>query len=108
MDGLQILIDNISASNNSFVYYLQEKELFEIEHFNTMCEAIILVDEELSFKERGGITGDVHSLTTKILYHLLNHFNPDNLYSIKNLPTNFQEYLNKLDEIVYDFLYYSL
>lgn len=100
MDSLQIVLDNEGAINDSFMYYLHERGLFEIEQFNILCEAIKNISHNIDMKEDRRVAYKIHFIHNQIIYHILYHFNPDDLSCIKNLPPNFYEHLNELDTIV--------
>ena len=108
MDSLQIVLDNELAANDSFMYYLHERDTFEIGQFEILCKAIKNITDDFDMKENKGIAYKVHFIYTQIVYHVLYHFKANDSFCIKNLPLDFQEHLDELDVIVHNFLYHKL
>ena len=108
MDSLQIILDNEVATNNSFLYYLHEINRFDVEQFDVLCKAISDITTDFDIKENKAIAYKVHFIYTQIIYHILYHFNPNDLSCIENLPADFPEHLDKLDVLVHNFLYHKL
>lgn len=105
MDYLQIVLDNEVATNNSFMYYLHERDMFEYKQFDILCNAITCLANSPILKEDKTIVHKVHFIHSQILSHILYHFNPKDGYVIKNLPLDFYENIESLDYAVHMFFH---
>lgn len=98
MDALAILNDNYEMQNNSFLYYLREKNLFNKEAFKQLHECIYdLSQQNVSIST---VALKIHTIHSRILEAFLYHFDNNDSYTITNLPENYNKMLALLDKSV--------
>ena len=98
MDAKKILEDNSNAIEESFVYYLKEKGLFNKEAFRKLCESInTLANDEVEISRTAQ---QINSINNQTLKFFLYHFDPEDPYKISNMPENYNKMLEYLDKAV--------
>lgn len=92
----QVLEDNLEIKNDSFLYFLREKSMFNKEAFRVLYESIReIADKDVSVSRTAQQIVAVYGL---VLECFLYHFDKNDPYSILNMPENYNkiiEYLNK-------------
>ena len=98
MDAKKILEDNYKAENESFVYFLKEKSLFNKDAFRKLYESIrSLADDEVEISRTAQQINGVYG---QILKFFLYNFDSNDPYKIINLPENYNKMLSYLDDAV--------
>ena len=72
---MDIITDNYYALNHSFLYYLHEKDNFNIDAFYKLINYIDFLPKK----------------------HIIYHFDPNDISKITNLPDNYLEHLSTLE-----------
>ena len=98
MNALEILEDNYVLQNNSFLYYLREKSLFNKEAFKQLYDSIYALSEQNV--EISAVALKIHMIHYKIIEAFMYHFDTDDAYQIKNLPDNYNKILAQLEKAV--------
>ena len=98
MDAKKILEDNYKAENESFVYYLKEKSLFNKDAFRKLYESINSLAE--SEVEISRTAQQINAVYGYILKYFLYNFDTEDPYKITNLPDNYNKMLGYLDKAV--------
>lgn len=94
----QILEDNFEAKNDSFLFYLREKSLFNKEAFRQLYDSIRKVaEEDVSISRTAQQIVVVYG---QILQYFLYHFDKDDSYKIANMPENYNKMIEYLDKSV--------
>ena len=96
----KILMDNYNASNESFLEYLHERNSFHVASFEQLCVCIECITKIEVEKETSSMIMFVYS---QILKHMIYHFDPTDLSEISNLPSNYIEYLERLEHVVEEY-----
>lgn len=92
-EALKIVNDNYAAANDSFLFYLHERDRFYADKFEVLCDAV---------QSLAGCTDSItaqkieHSYQN-ILKEIIYHFDPHDSSHIKDLPENYTEYLEMFD-----------
>lgn len=90
-----LIEDNDKAANNSFLYSLHERNMFDTEAFTKLLDCINAL--EPGSKEALICLNHIQS---EILKHVIYHFDPGDMSHIGNLPENYWEYLSRLEESI--------
>ena len=98
MNAKQIIDANFEKNNGSFLYFLQEKSLFNKEAFHQLFDAIRAVAED--DVEIGRSAQKIAFIYGSILKCLLYHFDKNDTYKITNLPENYNKMVEVLDKSV--------
>ncbi len=88
-----LITENYYAENKSFMYYLHEENIFNIEALNDLCNYIRsqkTIDKEVCKK--------LFFIQAQILKHIIYHFDSDDMSIIKNLPDEYHNYLDHLQK----------
>ncbi|SHK10968.1 Imm41 family immunity protein [Tepidibacter formicigenes] len=103
---VQILFNNYKGKNDSFIYYLHEKNIFNENSFIEYCKAIIKITEE-NFKRYNHknidrkISKMINYTYGYILKSFINHLNKNDLYKMSNYPVkNLYGYISILDTVI--------
>jgi hypothetical protein len=98
MNANEILTDNFEVKNNSFLYFLRDKSMFNKEAFRALCEAVRAVaDENIEISRNAQKINFVYA---QILKCFLYHFDKADKYHIENLPENYNKVIDFLDKSV--------
>ncbi len=89
---MDIITDNYYALNHSFLYYLHEKDNFNIDAFYKLINYI-----DFLAKKQDNITLQLMIIQNEILKHIIYHFDPNDISKITNLPDNYLEHLSTLE-----------
>ncbi|MBR3676922.1 MAG: hypothetical protein IKN71_07300 [Alphaproteobacteria bacterium] len=94
----QILEDNFESKNDSFLFYLREKSLFNKEAFRQLYDSIRKVaDDDVAISRTAQQIVIVYG---QILQYFLYHFDKDDSYKIVNMPENYNKMIEYLDKSV--------
>lgn len=94
----QILEDNFESKNDSFLFYLREKSLFNKEAFRQLYDSIRKVaDDDVTISR---IAQQIVIIYGQILQHFLYHFDKNDSYKITNMPENYNKMIEYLDKSV--------
>lgn len=94
----QILEDNFEAKDESFLFYLREKSLFNKDAFRQLYDSIRKVaEEDVSISRTAQQIVVVYG---QILQYFLYHFDKDDSYKIANMPENYNKMIEYLDKSV--------
>ena len=94
----QILEDNFEAKNESFLFYLREKSLFNKDAFRQLYDSIRKVAEENVAISR--TAQQIVVVYGQILQYFLYHFDKNDSYKIANMPENYNKMIEYLDKSV--------
>ena len=95
INGQSILEDNINACNNSFMYYLHERDAFNKESFDEFLDQlrhVTLYDIETYM--------GLEYVIRQIWRHISYHFNPNDSFEITDLPEDYIKYIEWLEREV--------
>lgn len=84
--------DNFKAANNSFSYYLHERNLFDTDAFAKLIDDINALEEK-----QEDVLEQLRFIQIEILKHIVYHFDPNDKSRITNLPDDYWEYLTELE-----------
>ena len=98
MDTGQILEDNATEKEGSFLYYLHEKSLFDKDLFRQLYENIRAAAESDVGMSR--TAQQIMQIYGKILKCFLYHFDKNDTYTITNLPENYNKIIEYLEKSV--------
>ncbi len=87
-----LIEDNKSAENHSFLYYLHEEGKFDSSSLSALCQYLAKL-EAISL----GQVKDLYFIREQILKHLVWHFDSQDLYTISDLPSDYWEYLDSIE-----------
>lgn len=94
INAKKIIEDNYNAANDSFLFWLHERDSFRADRFDELCQSVeALAQDKISL----GMARTVTHIYQCILKELIYHFNPNDSSVIKDLPDNYTEYLEKFD-----------
>ncbi len=89
-----VIQDNLYAQNDSFLFWLHERDTFRADRFDELCESVeALAQDKITLE----MTRDITYIYQCILKELIYHFDPNDSSVIKDLPENYTEYLEKFD-----------
>lgn len=90
-----IIDDNINADNNSFLYYLHEENTFNIKSLIDLCNYINTLDciSIMNLKR-------LYCIQNQAVRHIVYHFDPNDCSRITNLPDNYWDYIDILNEAI--------
>lgn len=98
MDAEQILQDNFEEKNNSFLYFLHEKSLFNKEAFHELYDAVrAIADKDVNISRNAQ---KIMFIYGQILKCFLYHFDKNDKYKITKLPENYNKMIEFLDKSV--------
>lgn len=94
----EILEDNFEAKNESFLFYLKERSLFNKDAFRQLYDSIRKVAEEEVAISR--TAQQIVIIYGQILQYFLYHFDKNDSYKITNMPENYNKMIEYLDKSV--------
>ena len=98
MEAEQILEDNATEKEGSFLCYLHEKSSFDKELFHQLYDSIRAAAEKDIAVSR--TARQIMHIYGQILKCFLYHFDKDDNYKIINLPENYNKMIEYLDKSV--------
>lgn len=90
-----LIEDNFEAANNSFLYHLHERNLFDTDAFVKLLQDINALEEK-----QEDVLEQLRSIQIEILKHVIYHFDPNDESRITNLPEDYWEYLTDLEDAI--------
>jgi len=94
-DAIQTLVDNYKGDNNSFMFYLHEKNYFSVEKFWEFYESITALI--LNNDNSSEITTQITHSYQRLLKYIIFHFDPKDDYVLENFPENYIDYLERIE-----------
>ena len=97
--AIQIIDDNNSCKENTFVYYLHEKFCFDEMSFWNLYNAIrtaSLYTSEFELLSKP-LSAKIFASYNYFVSSIISHLNVNDLYTISKLPNNFIEYQRRLE-----------
>ena len=94
-DAIQTLVDNYKGDNNSFMFYLHEKNYFSVEKFWEFYESITAL--VLNNDNSSEITIQITHSYQRLLKYIIFHFDPKDDYVLENFPENYIDYLERIE-----------
>ncbi|MDE7479396.1 MAG: hypothetical protein K2M91_15925 [Lachnospiraceae bacterium] len=91
----QLIEDNYKATNSSFLFYLHERDMFDIDAFSRLLDGINGLEEK-----QEELLEQLHFIFSEILKHIIYHFDPNDTSRITNLPDDYWEYLLDLENAI--------
>lgn len=98
MNAKQILEDNFTEKNESFLYYLHEKATFNRDAFKKLYESIRAAAED--GVEISRTAQQITHIYGQILKCFLYHFDKNDKYKIVNIPENYNKMIEYLEKSV--------
>lgn len=98
MDALKVLHDNFEAEEHSFLDYLHEENYFHETAFAELCGCIFTLCRTHPHDKE--VSAQLCFIYGQVLRHLIYHFDPGDLSRISNLPCNYNEALDTLEQIL--------
>lgn len=95
----QILLDNLNAENESFIYYIHERDRFSKKAFWEYYDSIaaLITAESEKTPELTRLITDTYQT---ILKYFIYHFNPNDSYRMKDFPKNYIGYIQRIDHVI--------
>ena len=93
----QILLDNRNAENSSFIYYIHERDCFDRKAFWEYYDSIAALVTAEKTPELTRLITDTYQ---GILKYFIWHFSPKDSYRMKDFPSNYSEYIERLDYVL--------
>lgn len=90
-----IIEDNKNATNQSFLYFMHEENIFDEKSFSELYNYINKLDS-VSLTE----LKDLCFIQNQIMRHLVYHFDKDDFSNISNLPATYWKYIDLLDNSI--------
>ena len=97
--SLNLIDDNYKCINNSFLYDLHERDLFDCEKIENLCDYIVSLNQ----KDEGTIL-KLFFIQSEMMKHIIYHFDPKDMSTISNLPKNYMDYILKLEDSINKYL----
>lgn len=98
MDAKTVLENNYEHKNNSFLYYLHEKSMFDKDAFRQLYEAIrTAAEDEVEISRTAQQIAFIYG---QFLKFMLYHFNSEDPYRVTNLPENYNKLIEYLENSV--------
>ena len=95
-DAKRIIWANENCCDESFIFFLHEKDSFSKEGFWKFYKSIVAL-VECNDEKTLELTEQINDIYQTFLKYIAFHFDPHNLSSIKDLPDNYVDYLERLD-----------
>ena len=92
---LDVIENNCKAANNSFLYYLHERDVFDTDAFTKLLDCINVLEEK-----QEDLLEQLYFIQNKTLKHIIYHFDPNDRSRITNLPDNYWDYLSELENAI--------
>ena len=92
----QIILNNYRGENNSFMFFLHEKNFFSEEAFWEFYESItamVLCGEEKSIE----ITEQITQNYQRLLKYIIFHFDTNDDFVLENFPRSYIDYLERIE-----------
>ncbi len=89
----RILQDNYNIANDSFLFFLHERDRFCADKFEELCQSV----EALGGSESAETARKITFCYQAVLKELIWHFNPKDSSQIKDLPENYMDYIENFD-----------
>ena len=93
-EALKIVNDNYAAANDSFLFYLHERDRFSADKFEALCQS---VEALAACSDDAVLTRKITHCYQNILKEIIYHFNPNDSSVIADMPENYAEYLENFD-----------
>ena len=100
MNGYDIIEVNYKCVENSFMYYLHEKDMFDMTSFHELHNSIYQI-------KNTEVVGKLFNIYSQLLRHIICHFDPDDMSCIKNLPIDYFYYIEMLDDAINNVMDYK-
>lgn len=94
-DTLCVIEENYKAANDSFLYFLHERDLFDTDAFAKLLDSINSLEEG-----KVNVLEQLNFIQKETLKHMIYHFDPNDSSQITNLPEDYWAYLSKLEDAV--------
>jgi len=92
----QIIRNNYKGENNSFMFFLHEKNYFCVETFWEFYESITVM--ALCGEEKSNeITEQITQNYQRLLKYIIFHFDPNDDFILENFPINYIDYLQRIE-----------
>lgn len=92
----RIILNNYEGKNNSFMFFLHEKNYFSEEMFWELYESITTMalcgEEKLN-----EITEQIAKNYQRLLKYIIFHFDPNDDFVLENFPMNYIDYLERIE-----------
>ncbi|MFV0394561.1 MAG: hypothetical protein ACK5LC_09220 [Coprobacillaceae bacterium] len=88
-----IIEKNLDVKENTFMYFLHEKNIFDETLFQEYIKNVGLINTENTQKEKVIAIIEVNDY---IIRNIIYHFLPEDLFVIKNFPSNMGEYIEQI------------
>ena len=93
-EALKIVNDNYAAANDSFLFFLHERDRFCADKFEALCQS---VEALAACSDDAVLTRKITHCYQNILKEMIYHFNPNDSSVIADMPENYAEYLEQFD-----------
>ena len=90
-----IIEDNKNATNQSFLYFMHEENIFDEKSFSELYNYINKLDSASLAELK-----DLCFIQNQIMRHLVYHFDKDDFSNISNLPATYWKYIDLLDNAI--------
>ncbi|MBQ9270938.1 MAG: hypothetical protein IJ218_01560 [Alphaproteobacteria bacterium] len=98
MDSQQIIEDNFAEKNDSFLYFLHSKSMFNKDSFRALYEAIrATAEQDVDISRTAQKIAIIYG---RILQCFLYHFDKNDTYKIINMPENYNKIIELLEKSV--------
>ena len=103
-DSIVIIEDNLLGRKQSFVAQMHENNVFDVNALEELKIAInLIINEVVDSFLFAEIATKLFKIYAFILECIVYHFDPNDLFYIKNLPQNYSERLLGLKEVINDY-----
>lgn len=102
--ALTILENNRQAEENSFLDYLHEQSMFDVSAYQEYRECLQVLMQDPKTRQCKEIKDKVIDIHAYILLLFLCHFDKADCYVMQQIPDNYMEYIEQLDEVSKIFL----
>lgn len=96
--ALEILYDNEESENASFLDYLHERSQFNVASFWEYHDSLLTLSKYKNMVENVEVLDKVIHTYTYALCCFIFHFDSDDAYVMKDLPTDYIKYINLLND----------
>lgn len=93
--ALSLIEDNCRAADNSFLYLLHEKNVFDKDAFNRLLDCVNTLEEGTK-----AVLCQLHFIQKETLKHIIYHFDPNDMSRIADLPDDYWAFLSDLEDAV--------
>ena len=98
MSAQDILKSNSEIKEGSFLYYLQRKQMFNVDAFKLLYNAIRqAADEKIEISESAR---DINFIYGQTLQCFMYHFDKNDRFKIANVPDDYNRFLKYLEDSV--------